>query len=122
MARTALNNLTLLSQPIYLKSGYYTDVIATVADAARVIVHLPDEYGCLPMTLAGNALEAVDERPDVDYLLDHATKAVCFAWMPASSRTFVFPRDDRAESATGMRATFRWTIRPPILSFSERNQ
>jgi hypothetical protein len=52
-----------------------------VADAARVIVHLPAEYGCLPMTLAGGALEAVDEHPDVDYLLEHATQAVRFAML-----------------------------------------
>jgi hypothetical protein len=81
MARTALNNPTPLCRPIYLKPGCYTDVIATVADAARVIVHLPAQYGCLPMTLAGSALEAVDEHPEVDYLLEHATEAVRFAML-----------------------------------------
>jgi hypothetical protein len=81
MARSALNNSTRLCRPIYLKPGCYTDVIATVADAAKVIVHLPANYGSLAMTLAGNALEAVDEHPEVDYLLDHATRAVHFAML-----------------------------------------
>jgi hypothetical protein len=66
---------------MYLKTGYYTDVIATVADAARVIVHLPASCGSLAMTLAGSALEAVDEHPGVDHLVEHATLAVHFAML-----------------------------------------
>jgi hypothetical protein len=83
MARTALGNQTKLIRPIYLKSGCYTDVIITVADAAKVITKLPESYESLPMTLAGSALEAVDELPEVDYLLEHATAAVHFAMLDA---------------------------------------